>query len=93
MERVGGAGGVGLHEERNDGNWPHSFRGARSLSFKLFEMSRVLQEAAWRGTTFSRDFEAVLVLLFLNLRPGLKLEASGRLRIVSFKPERDDCVT
>ena len=49
LERVGGAGGVGLHEGRNDGNWPHSFRGARSLSFKLFEMSRALQDLARRG--------------------------------------------
>ena len=85
MERVGGAGGVRLHEGRNDGNWPHSFRGARSLSFKLFEMSGA------KTLGVALHFEAVLVLLIVNIRPGLKLEASGRLRIVSFKPERDYC--
>ena len=39
---------------------------------------------------FFRDFEALLVLVIPNIRPGLKLEASSHLRIVSFKPKRDD---
>ena len=39
------------------------------------------------------DFEAVLVLVIPNIRPGLKpleLEISDHLRIPSFRSERDD---
>jgi len=51
-----------------------SRRRARSLSFKLFEMSRALQDAVWwLWVTFIRDFEAVLVQVIPNIRPGLKL--------------------
>ena len=53
---------------------------ARNLSFTPFE-------AMWW------DFEAVLVLVIPNIRPGLKpleLEISSHLRIPSFRSERDD---
>jgi hypothetical protein len=51
-----------------------SRRRARSLSFKLFEMPRVLQDAVWwLSATFFRNFKAVLVLVIPKIRPGMKL--------------------
>ena len=44
-----------------------SRRRARSLFFRLFEARW------WLLATFFRDFEAVLVLVIPNIRPGLKL--------------------